>query len=67
MTAGLLLGMGSLVFSGPLPRRAVVFWEEFERTGQTQNQVSLQERVVFSLLQAAEHTEDHPQHSPHCI
>ena len=67
MTATLLLGMGGLVFSGPLPRRAVVFWEEFERIGQTQNKVSLQERVVFSLLQAAEQTENHPPQHSRCI
>jgi len=67
MAAWLLLSATGFVLSGPLPGRAIIFWKEFERTGDGEVKVSLQERVVYSLIEATESAENHPQTPQKCI
>jgi len=49
-----------MLMTTPLPSQALVFAREFERSGKGTAQVSLQERVVYSLLEATEQTANHP-------
>ena len=67
MVAWVGLSATGFMLSGPLPGRALVFWREFERSGQGEVKVSLQERVVYSLLEATEQTGDHPQTHQKCM
>ncbi|MBC7928174.1 MAG: hypothetical protein H7039_21220 [Bryobacteraceae bacterium] len=59
LTAGAILTATAFMMSTPLPSQAVVFVREFEKSGQGTARVSLQERVVYSLLEAAGQTANH--------
>ncbi|MDZ4801825.1 MAG: hypothetical protein SGI92_27020 [Bryobacteraceae bacterium] len=60
ITVGLVLAGAGMLMTTPLPSQALVFAREFERSGKGTAQVSLQERVVYSLLEATEQTANHP-------
>jgi hypothetical protein len=47
----LLGGMGTLMTT-PLPGRACVFVQEFEKSSRSSSQVGFWERVVYSLIEA---------------
>lgn len=59
VTAGLVLAAAGMVMTTPLPSQALVFAREFEKSGKGTAKVSLQERVVYSLLEATEQTANH--------
>jgi len=48
----LVLGLSGTALTTSLPARAVVFVREMERSSQGSNQVSIWERVVYSLIEA---------------
>jgi hypothetical protein len=47
-----LLGGAGAVSTTPIPARAYVFVQEFEKSSRNNNQLSFWERVVFSLIEA---------------
>ena len=48
----LVLGLGGTAFTTTIPARAAVFVREMERSSKGSNQVSIWERVVYSLIEA---------------
>ena len=46
------LALAALVASTPLPGRASVFYHEFRKTSKSGSQVSIWERIVYSLMEA---------------
>jgi hypothetical protein len=52
MTIAILSGTGA-VLTTPIPGRAYVFVQEFERTSKNNSQLSFWERVVYSLIEAS--------------
>ena len=48
-----LLGLSGAAMNTTLPARAVVFVQEMERSSNGTNQVSIWERVVYSLIEAS--------------
>ena len=50
--AVLALGLSGTAFTTTIPARAAVFVRELERTSKGTNQVSIWERVVYSLIEA---------------
>lgn len=53
--AALLAGIG-LVATTPFPLQALVFMKEFEKSSRSGVELSVQERVVYSLLEASVQT-----------
>jgi hypothetical protein len=47
-----ILGGTGAVFTTPIPARAYVFVQEFEKSSKSNNQLSFWERVVYSLIEA---------------
>jgi hypothetical protein len=52
MLAVAALGLASSLANTSLPARACVFLQEFEQTSKSGDQVSIWERVVYSLMEA---------------
>jgi hypothetical protein len=50
--AVVILGIASSVATTSFPARACVFLNEFQRTSKSGTQVSVWERVVYSLMEA---------------
>jgi hypothetical protein len=50
--AVMVLGVAGATMTTPYPARAYVFLQEFERSSRGAKQVSLWERVVYSLIEA---------------
>ena len=48
----MVLGLTGAAMTTTLPARAVVFVKEMERSSKGSNQVSIWERVVYSLIEA---------------
>ena len=49
----------------PFPSKACVFLQEFEKSSKSGAQVSIWERVVYSLIEASQQTSE--QRAPHSI
>jgi hypothetical protein len=47
-----ILGGTGVVCTTPIPARAYLFVQEFEKTSKNNNQLSFWERVVYSLIEA---------------
>ena len=60
--AGTLAGVAS-VTTTPFPSKACVFLQEFEKSSKSEAQVSVWERIVYSLIEASQQTSE--QRAPH--
>jgi hypothetical protein len=56
IATGVLVAIALLALS-PIPARTCLFLQEFESSSSVGDQVSLVERVVYSLIQASERAE----------